>query len=153
MRDLYIGYNECNLAESSFDLTTFQSPFRALWLFTLPMGWTNSIPIFHNDITYNIQLEIPEITILYIKDVPICGPAMQYLLPDGSEEWILRTQESATFFENTFKVSTLLYSTSNTAAAHSVASSPFFAQKKLLQLDTAACLRDNFQIPCRSTAS
>ncbi|THH06591.1 hypothetical protein EW146_g9566 [Bondarzewia mesenterica] len=48
------------------------------------MGWTNSIPIFHDDVTFILQPEIPDITIPYIDDVPVCGPATQYLLPDGS---------------------------------------------------------------------
>ena len=36
--DLYVGYNERVLAEQSRDLTTFQMPFGALRLVTLPMG-------------------------------------------------------------------------------------------------------------------
>jgi len=36
--DLYVGYDERVLAERSRDLTTFQTPFRALRLVTLPMG-------------------------------------------------------------------------------------------------------------------
>ena len=52
------------------------------------MGWTNSIPIFHNDVTYILQPEIPETTVPYIDDIPIRGPAMRYPLPDGSEERI-----------------------------------------------------------------
>jgi len=36
--DLYVGYNERVLAEHSRDLTTFQTPFGALRLVTLPMG-------------------------------------------------------------------------------------------------------------------
>ena len=38
MLDLYVGYDERALAESSHDLTTFQSPYGALQLTTLPMG-------------------------------------------------------------------------------------------------------------------
>ena len=52
------------------------------------MGWTNSVPIFHDDVTYILQPEILETTVPYIDDVPICGPAMRYPLPDGSEERI-----------------------------------------------------------------
>ena len=48
MLDLYIGYDEQALASSSRDLTTFQTPYSALRLTTLPMGWTNSVPIFHD---------------------------------------------------------------------------------------------------------
>jgi len=47
-----MGYDERVLAEYSSDLTTFQMPFRALRLVTLPIGWTNSVPIFYDNITY-----------------------------------------------------------------------------------------------------
>lgn len=52
------------------------------------MGWTNSVPIFHDDVTYILQAEIPHTTIPYIDDVPIRGPATRYVLPDGSYETI-----------------------------------------------------------------
>ena len=50
------------------------------------MGWTNSVPIFHEDVTYILQPEIPHTTIPYIDDVPIRGPATRYLTEDGSPE-------------------------------------------------------------------
>ena len=80
MLDLYIGYDECGLSEPSRDLTTFQFPFGTLRLVTLPMGWTNSVPIFHDDVTCILQPEIPDTTILYIDDVPIRGLEGCYLL-------------------------------------------------------------------------
>ena len=86
--DLYVGYDERTLAESSRDLTTFQTPFGALRLVTLPMGWTNSVPIFHDDVTFILQPEIPEVTVPYIDDVPVKGPKSRYELPDGSYEMI-----------------------------------------------------------------
>ena len=86
--DLYVGYDERILAESSRDLTTFQTPFGALRLVTLPMGWTNSVPIFHDDVTYILQPEIPEITIPYIDDVPIKGPKSRYEKEDGTYDTI-----------------------------------------------------------------
>lgn len=46
--DLFVGYDERELDKSSRDLTTFQTPFGALRLVKLPMGWTNSVPIFHD---------------------------------------------------------------------------------------------------------
>ena len=52
MLDLFIRYNKRGLVETSRDLTTFQLPFGTLRLVTLPMGWTNSVPIFHDDVTY-----------------------------------------------------------------------------------------------------
>ena len=63
MFDLYVGYDERILAENSRDLTTFQTPYGALRLVTLPMGWKNSVPIFHGDVTYILQAEIPSTNI------------------------------------------------------------------------------------------
>ena len=88
MLDLYVGYDERTLSESSRDLTTFQTPFGALRLVTLPMGWTNSVPIFHDDVTFILQPEIPEVTIPFIDDVPIKGPASRYMNGDGTYEAI-----------------------------------------------------------------
>ena len=87
--DLYVGYDERVLAEKSRDLTTFQTPFGALRLTTLPMGWTNSVPIFHDDVTYILKEEMPEFTKPYIDDVPIRGPATRYELEDGGYEVML----------------------------------------------------------------
>ena len=84
--DLYVGYDERVLAEKSRDLTTFQTPFGALRLTTLPMGWTNSVPIFHDDVTYILKEEMPEYTKPYIDDVPIRGPATRYELEGGGYE-------------------------------------------------------------------
>jgi len=84
--DLYIGYDERVLAKRSRDLTTFQTLFGALKLVTLPMGWMNSVPIFHNDITYILHQEIPRYTLPYIDDVPIRGLETRYELPDSSIE-------------------------------------------------------------------
>src|SRR5271169_1769572 len=88
MFDLYVGYDERTLAESSRDLTTFQSPFGALRLVTLPMGWCNSVPIFHEDVTFILQEEIPHVTIPYIDDVPVKGPKTQYEDARGHYETI-----------------------------------------------------------------
>jgi Integrase zinc binding domain/RNase H-like domain found in reverse transcriptase len=88
MLDLYVGYDERALARSSRDYTTFQTPFGTMRLTTLPMGWTNSVPIFHGDVTYILQPEIPEVTQPYIDDVPVRGPATRYIMPSGEEERI-----------------------------------------------------------------
>jgi hypothetical protein len=88
MLDLYVGYDERLIAESLRDYTTFQTPFGALRLVTLPMGWTNSVPIFHDDVTFILQAEIPHTTIPYIDDVPVKKPKSTYLKTDGSFETI-----------------------------------------------------------------
>jgi hypothetical protein len=72
---LYVGYDERLLAETSQDLTTFQTLFGVLQLMTLLMGWTNSVPIFHKNITFILHEELPKYTLPYIDDVPIRGPA------------------------------------------------------------------------------
>ena len=88
MLDLYVSYDERGLAETSRDLTTFQSPYGTLRLVTLPMGWTNSVPNFHDNVTFILQPEIPDFTVPYINNVPIHGPETRYIHPDGSEERI-----------------------------------------------------------------
>ena len=88
MLDLYVGYDKHGLAKTSCNLTTFQSPFGTLHLVTLLMGWTNSVPIFHDDVTFILQPEIPDVTIPYIDNIPIWGPEGRYILPDGTKEHI-----------------------------------------------------------------
>jgi len=84
--DLYVGYDKRVLVERSRDLTTFQMPFRTLRLVTLPMGWTNSVSIFYNNVTYILRDEIPKCTLPYIDDVLIRGPKTRYELPEGRVE-------------------------------------------------------------------
>jgi hypothetical protein len=84
MLDLYVGYDKRLIAETSRDYTTFQTPFSALRLVTLPMGWTNSILIFHDDVTFILHAEIPHVTIPYIDNVPIKGPMTTYKKVDDS---------------------------------------------------------------------
>lgn len=86
--DLFIGYDNRPLAESSRDMTTFQTPFGTYRLTTLPMKWTNSVPVFHEDVIYILQPKIPDTTISYIDNVPIQGPATDYRLPNGDFEHI-----------------------------------------------------------------
>ena len=59
-----------------------------LRLTKLLMGRTNALPIFHDDITHILQPKVPKYTILYINDVPICGPATTYQNDDGVFETI-----------------------------------------------------------------
>ena len=49
----------------------------------MPIDWTNSVPIFHDDVTYILRKEIPKYTLPYIDDVPIRGPETRYK-KDGS---------------------------------------------------------------------
>jgi hypothetical protein len=52
------------------------------------MGWTNSVLIFHDDATFILQAEIPDVTIPYIDDVPIKGLTTTYQKVDNFYETI-----------------------------------------------------------------
>ena len=108
--DLYVGYNEQGLDEKSRDYTTFQTPFSAHHLVTLPMGWTNSVPIFHDDVTHILQPEIPNTMIPFIDDVPFHGPATQYETPDGGYEMHPTILASGNLSRNTSKAPIGLFS-------------------------------------------
>ena len=86
--DLFVGYDERALAEGSRDFTTFQTPYGPLRSTVLPMGWSNSVPIFHGDVTFILHEEIPKITQPFIDDVPIKGPATRYIQANGEAETI-----------------------------------------------------------------
>ena len=58
-------------------------------LTTLPMGWTNSVPIFHEDVTKILQPKIPHVTQPYINNVPVRRPMSQCIKEDGKAETIL----------------------------------------------------------------
>ena len=57
------------------NITTFQTHFGAMRLVILPMDWTNSIPIFYDEI---LKPEILDYTIPYIVDMPVYGPTSTY---------------------------------------------------------------------------
>jgi hypothetical protein len=63
-------------------------PYGALQLVTLPMGWTNSVLIFHDDITFILQEEIPHITFPYINDIPLKGPNRNTKTKNSNHETI-----------------------------------------------------------------
>ena len=86
--DLHVGYDARAIVPSSRDLTTFQTPYGAMRLTTLPMGWTNSVPIFHDDGCHILQKEIPHVTVPYIDDIPVQGPASRYIQENGEPETI-----------------------------------------------------------------
>jgi hypothetical protein len=66
-----------------------------LQLTTLPIGWTDSVPIFHDDVTYILQPKIPHVTQPYIDDVPVKGLLTKYIkgnrepetIPENSGIW------------------------------------------------------------------
>ena len=83
MLDLFVGYDHRTLDPSSRDLTTIQSPIGALRLTVLPQGWTNAITIFHEDVTFILELEIPHTAWPFMDDCAIKGPPTRYEDEEG----------------------------------------------------------------------
>ena len=52
------------------------------------MGWTNSVPIFHDDVTHILRPEMPHLTVPYINDVPVKGPRSYYQISDSTYKTI-----------------------------------------------------------------
>ena len=88
MFDLFVGFDQRALAVKSRDLTTFQTPLGTFRLTSIPMGYTNSMQIFHGDTTFLLREEIPHVTEPFIDDVPVKGPKTRYQNQDGSYETI-----------------------------------------------------------------
>ena len=84
LADIFVGYDHRPLAEESRDLTTFQTPLGPHRLTVLPMGWTNSVPIFQADMEFILQDE-PEAR-PFIDDIITLGPSTTYPDEDGHPE-------------------------------------------------------------------
>jgi hypothetical protein len=65
-------------------MTAFYTPLGLLWLTALPMGYTNSPAEFQKCMTFILQDEIPDVANIFIDDLPIKGPATQYLDRHGN---------------------------------------------------------------------
>ena len=88
MLDLFVGYDHRTLDIASRDLTTIQSPIGTLRLTRLPQGWTNAVAIFHEDVTFILEPEIPHVAWPFVDDCSIKGPASRYETEDGGYEVI-----------------------------------------------------------------
>ena len=84
MFDLFVGFDQIPLAPQSRDMTTFQTPLGTFQLTSIPMGYTNSMQIFHRDIMFLLQEEIPHITKPFINDILVKGPTSRYQDRDGT---------------------------------------------------------------------
>jgi len=76
--DLMVRFDQHVLAPQSQDLITFQSFLGTLCLTSIPMGYTNSMQIQHEDLIFLLQDEIPNVVIPFVNDVPVKGPPTQY---------------------------------------------------------------------------
>jgi len=88
MLDLFSGYDHHTLDPASCDLTTIQSPVGAIRLTTIPQGWTGAVPIFHTDIIFILEPEIPDPVQPFMDDSSIKGPPTHYEIEDGGYETI-----------------------------------------------------------------
>ncbi len=88
MLDLFVGYNHCTLDVASRDLTTIQSPISMVRLTCLPQGWMNAGTIFHEDVTFILKPEIPDVAWPFMDNCSIKGPTTCYETADGGYETI-----------------------------------------------------------------
>ena len=88
MLDLFVGYDHRTLDTSSRDLTSFQTPLGAFRCTVLPQGATNAVAIFHGDVTFILEPEIPHVAKPFVDDTAIRGPASRYETANGGYETI-----------------------------------------------------------------
>ena len=86
--DLFVGYDHCTLDILSHDLTTIQSPVGCVRLTCLPQGWTGAVTIFHGNILFILEPEIPDTAVPFVDNTSIKGPATRYETEDGGYETI-----------------------------------------------------------------
>ena len=79
-------FDQCKIDPESCNMTTFNTPLRTFKLTVLPIGYTNSLQIMHNDVAFMLQDKIGVCTLVYIDDTGIKGPKTQYQAEDGSYE-------------------------------------------------------------------
>jgi hypothetical protein len=84
--DLFWGFDARIVDPRSCDMTAFYTPLGLLRLTALPMGYTNSPAEFQKCMTFILQDEIPDVANIFIDDLPIKGPATQYLDRHGNPE-------------------------------------------------------------------
>jgi hypothetical protein len=71
MLDLFVGYDHRTLDTNSRDLTSFQTPLGAFRCTVLPQGATNAVAIFHGDVMFILEPEIPHVAKPFIDDTAI----------------------------------------------------------------------------------
>ena len=95
--NIFVGYNHHTLDNGSYDLTTVQSPIGAIRLTSLPQGWTDAMAIFHSDVIFILQPEIPDPTVPFMDDTSIKGPATHYEIKGGGYKTILANPQICCF--------------------------------------------------------
>jgi transposase InsO family protein len=86
--DLFWGFDARKIHKRSRDLTAFMTPLGLLQITSLPTGFTNSPAEFQKCMVMVLEDEIPHTANIFIDDLPIKGPATQYLDEHGNPEVI-----------------------------------------------------------------
>ena len=86
--DMYWGFYARILDPESRDMMAFQTPLGVLRITSLPMGFTNSPAEFQACMVFILEDEIPEVTGVFIDDIPVKGPVNRYLDKERKEERI-----------------------------------------------------------------
>ena len=86
--DLFWGFDARKIHKRSRDLTAFMTPLGLLQITLLPTIFTNSPAEFQKCMVMVLKDEIPHTTNIFIDDLPIKGPATQYLDAHGKPEVI-----------------------------------------------------------------
>ena len=90
--DLYSGYDQFQLAVESKDITTMRTPLGPVRMCTLPEGGTNSVAHMVNAMNKVLRDCIPDITMLFLDDIPIKGCPVEKnnasVGPDGCRRFV-----------------------------------------------------------------
>ncbi|CAM6098716.1 unnamed protein product [Calypogeia fissa] len=73
MGDLFLGYDQFQLAEGSRDIMTMRTPLGLLRMCTLPQGATNSVAHMQNAMSKILEKFIPDKARPFIDDISIKG--------------------------------------------------------------------------------
>jgi hypothetical protein len=84
--DLFWGFDARKVHPACRDLTAFLTPLGLLRITSMPTGYTNSPAEFQQCMVIILQEEIPHVANIFIDDLPIKGPASQYLDMEGKPE-------------------------------------------------------------------
>jgi len=84
--DLFWGFDARKMDPACRDMTAFLTPLGLLRITSLPTGFTNSPAEFQRCMLFILKEEIPDVANIFIDDLPIKGPAVQYLTKEGIPE-------------------------------------------------------------------
>jgi hypothetical protein len=153
MLNLFVGYDHCMLNIASHNLTTIQSPISVVRLTCLPQGWTNTGVIFHKDVTFLLESEIPHITWPYMDDCSIKGPTTRYEFDSKEYEMIPRTLTYDDSSGNISSTSTTFSTTSATPVPQFLPRNCLWQYQKLSFSATSATMKVMSLMIQRSHAS